>query len=322
MPRAILKLGYRCNNRCTFCHALAHRGRPDLEAAEVLTRVRQARALGADMVLFSGGEPTLRRDLPALIRLARAEGLGAGLITNGRALAYRHLAERLVASGLTYAYVSLHGADLEAHDAVTGAPGSHSQAVEGLRHLLDFPQVEVTVNVVVVRDTLPWLKGVPALLGGKRPYRLKFSLVDPKGEAEARFDQVVPPLGEAAAAVLQALDEAARSLPPGSPPPGHDGFPHCLMGTHAAQADDLFTHDVAWMRESHEECFFPVDHGRRVHPAPCADCALRPGCPGVYQEYVTRRGADELRPVAFPSPAGTIPAAPGGTSNERKGTQE
>lgn len=295
--RALIKLGYACNNDCSFCHSAEHRGHPPLSPAGVLAKLRQAKTLGATQILFSGGEPTVRRDLIKLFDATRRLGLAPGLVTNGRVLAYPEVTARLVQAGLGYAYVSLHGADAAVHDACVGVPGAHAQALEGIRNLLRHPQVEVTVNVVVVKATLPHLGGVPELLAAPRPYRLKFSCVEPKGRADDRFDEIVPRLSEAAPRVLAALAAARAVLPPGSPEPGYDGFPPCLMEGRVDLLDDLLTHGIVLMSETFEGGFYPCDHGHRAKPPACATCTLNERCPGLYAGYLARLGGDEVRPI-------------------------
>jgi len=302
--RALVKLGYACNNDCSFCHSAEHRGHPALSTAGALAKLREAKALGATQILFSGGEPTVRRDLVKLFDAARRLGLGTGLVTNGRVLAYPDVTARLVEAGLSYAYVSLHGADPAVHDACVGVPGAHAQALGGLRNLLARAQIEVTVNVVVIKATLPHLCGVPELLAARRPYRLKFSCVEPKGRADDRFDEIVPRLSEAAPRVLQALAAARAVLPPGSPEPGYDGFPPCLMGGRVDAMDDLLTHGIQLMSETFETGFYPCDHGHRAKPPACATCALDARCPGLYAGYLARLGGDEVRPIAVEPDAG------------------
>jgi len=78
---------YRCQNRCFFCYASSpDRGRevPEMTTDEVklvLDKiVNQARV---PTVSFTGGEPTLRKDLPELIAHAKSLGMRANLISNG-----------------------------------------------------------------------------------------------------------------------------------------------------------------------------------------------------------------------------------------------
>lgn len=294
--RAILKLGYVCNNRCSFCHASEHLDKVPLTTEAIRHRVRAVRRQGVEELLFSGGEATLRDDLPRLAREAQRQGMTVGLITNGRRLAYAPLVTRLVSLGLRYAYVSCHGAHAATHDRTVGVPGAHAQALAGIRNLLAHPEIELTVNVVVVTDTLPHLLGVPEALAGERPYQLKYSWVEPKGRADEGFDQVVPRLAQAAPRVIEAMDAAAPRLPPGSPPPAHDGFPWCVMGEHAERVDDLATHHIRYMAEVFEEHLHPCDAGQRVHAPPCQGCRLAERCPGLYAGYRARVGDGELTP--------------------------
>lgn len=95
-----IALTYRCQNRCTFCYASApERGRqvPEMTTAEVRrildTIVDDARV---PTVSFTGGEPTLRPDLPDLIAYAKGRRLRTNLITNGR---------RCAANGLSLIHI-------------------------------------------------------------------------------------------------------------------------------------------------------------------------------------------------------------------------
>jgi len=55
--KALVKVGYGCNDHCTFCHTQDVRHIDD-EAASVHEKIARAKALGHTMVVFSGGEPT------------------------------------------------------------------------------------------------------------------------------------------------------------------------------------------------------------------------------------------------------------------------
>ena len=65
--RVDIRLGYRCNARCGFCYykesLTSTRDEPSTE--QVKARLRIMRRAGASEVEFTGGEPTIRRDLPS-----------------------------------------------------------------------------------------------------------------------------------------------------------------------------------------------------------------------------------------------------------------
>ncbi|HSJ52128.1 MAG TPA: PqqD family peptide modification chaperone [Anaerolineae bacterium] len=134
-----IALTYRCQNRCTFCYASApERGRqvPEMTTAQVrhilAAIVDDARV---PTVSFTGGEPTLRPDLPDLVAYAKGRRLRTNLITNGRRCAANGYVARLAKAGLDSAQVSLEAADPAVHDAVVGRAGAWQATVRGLRHL-------------------------------------------------------------------------------------------------------------------------------------------------------------------------------------------
>ena len=74
-----------CDLRCPFCHnaeLIDGTAKPVMDEAELLSFLEKRRGL-LDGVAITGGEPTLRRDLPDLIRRIRALGYPVKLDTNG-----------------------------------------------------------------------------------------------------------------------------------------------------------------------------------------------------------------------------------------------
>ena len=134
-----IALTYRCQNRCFFCYASSpERGRtvPEMTTAEVKTVldkiVDQARV---PTVSFTGGEPTLRTDLPELIAYARYRDLRTNLITNGIRCADDAYVAQLAEAGLHSAQVSVEAGDAATHDAVVGNPGAFERTMQGVRNL-------------------------------------------------------------------------------------------------------------------------------------------------------------------------------------------
>jgi len=134
-----IALTYRCQNRCTFCYASSpDRGKevPEMTTAEV-KHILDAIADDARVptVSFTGGEPTLRPDLPELIAYAKSRRLRTNLITNGLRCGANGYVDKLAVAGLDSAQVSLEAADPAVHDAVVGHPGAWQATVRGIRHL-------------------------------------------------------------------------------------------------------------------------------------------------------------------------------------------
>lgn len=134
-----IALTYRCQNRCDFCYASSpYRGAEmrEMSTAEVCRVIeRIAREAQVPTISFTGGEPTLRDDLPDIVAHAVSLGMRANLITNGIRCADPALVGRLAAAGLASAQVSLESPRPAVHDDITGHPGAFEQTVAGIRNL-------------------------------------------------------------------------------------------------------------------------------------------------------------------------------------------
>lgn len=289
--KALIKVGYGCNENCTFCHTQEQR---DLQgsAAEVENKIHRAKALGHTMVVLSGGEPTIRPELLRWAALVAQLDMDFGLVTNGLVLSYPEVRERLLASRLKYVYMSLHAGVAEVHDRIVRA-ASFDTALVALR-ALSGRGLDLTVNCVVTRQNLAHLEGLVECVSEVPDAILKFSATEPKGGALRLADLVVPRIGDAAAAVLEALRHAAGRMPGRA---RHGGFPLCLLPGFEGAYDDLRSHGYWTMVEIGEPDLVPIDSNNQLHPSSACDgCRLRGGCPGLFRGYHARHGAGELRP--------------------------
>ena len=294
--KALIKVGYGCNNHCTFCHTLDVR-HIDGDSDEVERKIDRAAKLGHTMVCLSGGEVTMRKELVRWAARAAARGMDFGLVTNGRMLAYPELVERLRKYRLKYVYLSLHGGTAKIHNLLVRADAFDQTyaAIANLSGLgLDF-----TVNTVVTRQNIEHLRGIVDAMLPYADVVTKFSMVQPKGGADKLFEQIIPPVSLVAAKVKDAI-EYGLAKTEGRGLYAHDGIPFCLLPGHEERYDDLRTHRFATMIEIGEHDFFPVDDRAKVQPDECHGCALRGPCPGLYRGYREVHGDAEIRRVVGP----------------------
>lgn len=83
LPILIFYPTARCNSRCISCDWWQSDGKDDLSFEEIRAFVQQLPALGVRMVVFSGGEPLLRRDVYEIADLFRAHNIRLYLLTAG-----------------------------------------------------------------------------------------------------------------------------------------------------------------------------------------------------------------------------------------------
>lgn len=149
----------RCNLRCAYCMPEEHFGddhkflqRSDLLSfEEIATVARAAAELGVKKLRLTGGEPLLRRDLPALVGMLRAiPGIeDIALTTNG--LLLPQLAQPLKDAGVNRVTVSLDSLDDTTLAQISGRPITSAQVLAGIDAARDAGFERIKVNAVIQR---------------------------------------------------------------------------------------------------------------------------------------------------------------------------
>lgn len=131
-----ISLTERCQCSCVHCYARGRGNEPskELDTAEVKSLIDQGRGLGAAYVVFSGGEPLLRKDIVELVAHAHRRGLITRINTNGLLFTPEYTA-RLKKAGLTQAGVSIDDPDPATHDRLRRLPGAFAKTIEGIGSL-------------------------------------------------------------------------------------------------------------------------------------------------------------------------------------------
>jgi radical SAM protein with 4Fe4S-binding SPASM domain len=155
--RMDLAITYRCNNKCLHCYAGGPRETKEMTTEEWHKVMHKLLKLGIPHVVFTGGEPTMRDDLPELVAYTQEIGLVSGLVTNGRRLRDESYFNSLVDAGLDHVQVTVESHDPEVHDKITGVEGSWEETVQGLKNAIASPIYTLsntTLNKYNVGDIL------------------------------------------------------------------------------------------------------------------------------------------------------------------------
>lgn len=137
---------HRCNMACHNCY-IPNRDIPDMNAdwLEAILRRFPRRV----RIRIVGAEPTLRADLPDLIRMVRRAGHIPVVLSNGLRLGNRWYVQRLKAAGLRTVHLSLNGGlDDDAYEAIDGLRCA-ARKLKALSNLLD-ERFLVTAGTIVV----------------------------------------------------------------------------------------------------------------------------------------------------------------------------
>jgi 12,18-didecarboxysiroheme deacetylase len=133
-PVVVWNITRRCNLKCIHCYAHAKDIESDrnLSFSEGKHLIDDLSGFGVPVILFSGGEPLVRKDIPELAAYAVKKGMRAVLSTNGT-LITPQIAENLKDIGLSYVGISLDG--MEAiNDRFRGVQGAFVSALKGIEN--------------------------------------------------------------------------------------------------------------------------------------------------------------------------------------------
>lgn len=167
----------QCNFRCIYCmpeEGMIFHPKAKILTFEEIARIsRIASGLGINKLRLTGGEPTVRKDLPVLIRmLADLPGINdIAMTTNGFLL--KKMAKPLREAGLPRVNVSIDTLDPEKFERMTRRDVL-DKVLEGLDEAEKYFELPIKINVVAMRgytedDVLDF-----ARLARTRPYQIRF----------------------------------------------------------------------------------------------------------------------------------------------------
>ncbi len=139
---------WQCNQKCRFCYAAGqtYAGTRELSTDEWKEAIDRLRRAHVPMLTFTGGEPTLRPDLPELV--AHAKWFVTRLNTNGIALTPA-LVQSFREAALDSVQITLYAADAAIHNSLVG--GAHfDETLQGIRNALA-AGLDVSVNTPLCR---------------------------------------------------------------------------------------------------------------------------------------------------------------------------
>jgi radical SAM protein with 4Fe4S-binding SPASM domain len=124
----------RCNLRCPHCYMEAEpqaAAENELTTAECLRLVDEMKSLGTEMIILTGGEPLLRKDIYEIAHHASTQGIWVVMGTNG-VLVTDRVAQKMVECGVRGVAISLDSLEPQKHNSFRGGPNAWELSVRGL----------------------------------------------------------------------------------------------------------------------------------------------------------------------------------------------
>lgn len=205
-----------CNLACIHCYAGSNAKclpENELTTDEAKVMIDDLASFGIPVLLFSGGEPLTRPDLPELVAYAVSKKMRAVISTNGTLITEKN-AKIFKEIGLSYVGISLDGLE-EIHDHFRGVPGTFKRTMAGIKICQD-AGLKVGLRLTLTRHNYAEIPAIFALLKEKRIPRICFyHLVYTGRGAQIRSEDLT--LSETRQAVDLIVDETKKAHEEGFP---------------------------------------------------------------------------------------------------------
>ncbi|MDK2957407.1 MAG: AdoMet-dependent heme synthase [Desulfovibrionales bacterium] len=180
-----------CNLACKHCRAEAQLepAQGELSTQEALALIDTFPEAGSPIIIFTGGEPLMRKDIFELVAHAKSKGLRCVMAPNGTLLT-PEIAVRLKDVGIERCSISIDGPDAASHDDLRGVPGAFEASLRGIEHL-KAAGMEFQINTTVTRDNLSMFKDIFQLAERLGAAAWHIFLLVPTGRAAQLGAQVI-----------------------------------------------------------------------------------------------------------------------------------
>jgi PqqA peptide cyclase len=207
----LAELTHRCPLQCPYCSnpLELERVAGELPTHVWLDVLAQAAELGVLQLHLSGGEPTVRQDLEAIVAQAAKVGLYANLITAAVTLTRERL-ERLATAGLDHVQISIQDATPDNADRIAHYKGGHAKKLEAARWVREIG-LPLTINAPIHRQNIASLPAIIDLAVSLGARRLEVAHVQYYGWA-LRNRQALMPTRQQALTSAQLVERARERL--------------------------------------------------------------------------------------------------------------
>lgn len=141
-----IQVNRHCNNQCHFCSNPSNWNNITYERwVELIDDFKER---WYHWIIFTGGEPTLSKDLPKWIKYALSVGMSNRIISNGMLCSNYDYTKRLSDAGLELIHFSVFSLHAKVHDFLTDTPGSWDRLMKSITHALNL-WIRVQINTVM-----------------------------------------------------------------------------------------------------------------------------------------------------------------------------
>lgn len=296
LKRVDVKVGFACNNFCTFCVQWDKRFRfKPRKLEEIHEILKKEYENWARYVVFTGWEPTVH---PKLVEsVAYAKHLWYQQIqiqSNGTNFHNIEYVKDLINAWVTEFSPSIHGFNKETHDKQVATNGAWERVVKWLINLRKLNQI-VIINSVITKDNYKEIPLLAQLLIKLKVTQFQFAFVHILWSADKNKETVVPKKSDVLPYVHKALDLAKKY----NIPAFTEAIPYCMMqGYEWAISENVMPETTVVDAECRTESY--ADYRWNEWKAKwenCKKCLKYNVCEWPWKEYPDIYGWGEFIPI-------------------------
>jgi molybdenum cofactor biosynthesis enzyme MoaA len=285
-------MGNQCNVECDYCTITREMRKQNMTTREIADALRSGIKGGLTAVSFGGGEPTMRKDLVPLVKMAK--GLGYEHIkiqTNGLMFAYQSFVDELLDAGAVQFNISIMGRDRAMYKSIMGQEKYYDLVVEGIGNLVR-RDARIVGDVIMKNDTYPRLAdtiGTFAELGVQEFVLWLVSLTDRNKDHPESLVKV----SEMQADIYKSFELGKRRgisvVSRHIPVCMLKDYPEHIWNVNYDKFLIVTPGSMFWLSESRITANTFVDK--------CEACAAKDTCMGIRKDYLDQFGDGEVTPL-------------------------
>jgi len=188
-PIVFWNMTYQCNLHCLHCYikAMGKQSPGELDTAEAQHLLKQMAAMKIPLVLFSGGEPLVRKDFWEIVRAVKGSPLPRLALSTNGTLIDENTAVKLKEHGFVYIGISIDSIRPEWHDEFRGVKGAFEAAVRGIENSVAVG-LKVGIRTTLTRHNIEEIPDILAWCVENRVERVSLYLLDTVGRGEEIAD--------------------------------------------------------------------------------------------------------------------------------------
>ena len=272
-----------CNNNCIMCHSTTNFS-PDSSTQELIKIINESIDGSEEVIQLSGGEPTLRKDLPVILKAIKQKNVKAKIeiMSNGRMFAYDKYTNDIAKLNIVdEIFIGIHGHTAELHDKISQSKGSFMQTVKGIKNL---QKTRISPKIIVLVHKLNYqhLPEIAEFIKNNfGDIYVKFNNAwlghgNYKNNAWENKDKLFVKVSEAAYYLEKAADILGDKVK-------FMHFPLCIFNK------EYFENARSQMFNTMAKEEYPKEI--------CTECNMRLVCRGVYNNYTEFAGSREFKSI-------------------------